>query len=226
MRFRQASKSYGNYSVEREREYYARSKPDASARPYEFVEQYIRGSIGMDFFRGKSVLDIGCGEGIYSAWIADCGGAREVLGIELTGHRIRFDYQKKLANLVFVEGNVIEYDFGARRFDIVFMNLVLHHLRFVLADVAKIVNGVLRPGGTFVAFEPNVYSPGAVLAHMIHDRSMNEGFLTPRQARRAFESAGLEDVSVGYFWRNRRWAKNPLLASSFWIRASKPVREA
>jgi 2-polyprenyl-3-methyl-5-hydroxy-6-metoxy-1,4-benzoquinol methylase len=156
---------------------------NASAKPYEFLDQYIRGSVGMDFFRGKSVLDIGCGEGVYSAWIADRGGAREVLGIELTRHRIRFDHQKKLANLTFVEGNIMEYDFGARRFDIVFMDLVLHHLRFVLPDVAKIVTGVLCPGGRFVAFEPNVYSPGAVFAHMIHDRSMNEGLLTPSTSK-------------------------------------------
>jgi hypothetical protein len=37
--------------------------------------------------------------------------------------------------------------------------------------------------------------------------------------RRAFQEADFKRVEFGFFWRNFRWAKNPLLASSFWIKA-------
>jgi hypothetical protein len=79
----------------------------------------------------------------------------------------------------------------------------------------------LRQGGNLAAFEPNTYSPFAVIAHLLHDRSSNEGFLSPRRASAALSAAGFTEIKTGYFWRGRRWAKNPVLASSFWITAEK-----
>jgi len=212
----------GAYSIEAEQAYYTASSEDRRAVPYAQLDRYIRGSVGLEFFRGKSVLDLGCGEGVYSAWIADRGGAARVLGVELTGHRIRWDYQDSLRNLRFEVGNLLEREPTGEKFDVVFFNLVLHHVRFALPRVAEIVAGSLKPGGAFLAFEPNVYSPVAVLLHLIHSRSANEGFLSPRSIGRALEASGLDGVRVGYFWRDRAWARNPLLASSFWITAEKP----
>jgi len=208
------------YSVESERRYYSSSLEDRSAVPYTHLDQYLRGSVGMDAFRGKRVLDIGAGEGVYSAWIADRGGARQVLGVELAEHRIRRDYERALPNLSFVSGNIFELSVGGE-FDVVFMNLVLHHLRHRLPDVFSIVRRALVPQGVFIAFEPNVYSPLAALVHFIHDRSANEGFLSSRRVAAELRRAEFGDVRIGYFWRNRTWAKNPLLATAFWVRAVK-----
>jgi 2-polyprenyl-3-methyl-5-hydroxy-6-metoxy-1,4-benzoquinol methylase len=218
--FRGASKTY---SVQAERDYYSKSRSDRSASSYTHLDAYVRGSVGLDFFRGKSVLDIGCGEGVYSAWIADRGGAKNVLGIELTDHRIRWEYQERLANLRFEVADILAHDFGGQQFDIVFFNLVLHHLRFELPRVGEIVVSSLREGGCLLAFEPNVYSPLAVLAHLIHSRSANEGFLSPGQIRRSLEQTGMRDISNGFFWRERRWARNAFLGSSFWLTARKPA---
>jgi len=215
-------KTSGSYSSVKERSYYAKARRDTSPAPYHHLDAYLAGSVGVSFFRAKSVLDLGCGEGVYSAWIADRGGASKVLGVDLIEHRIRWEYERALPNLKFLEADILQHDFRGRQFDVVFMNLVLHHLRFALGDVARVIGGVLKPGGSFLAFEPNVYSPMTLLAHLIHDRSANEGFLTPHRIRTHLEEVGLRDVAVGYFWRNRAWAKNPLLGSCFWIRASKP----
>lgn len=214
-------KRRGTYSVEAERAYYARAKVDRAAVPYAHLDAYMRGSVGENFFRGKSVLDVGCGEGVYSAWIADRGGAKDVLGIELTEHRIRWDYQDAIKNLRFDVGNFLEHDFGGRQFDVVFFNLVLHHLRFEISRVGMSLGKLVAPGGRVLAFEPNVYSPMAVIAHMLHSRSANEGFLSPRAVAKAFGVGGLEHVSIGYFWRDRSWARNRLLASSFWVTAER-----
>ena len=208
------------YSVDSERLYYSSSREDRAAVPYAHLDQYLSGSVGIDAFRGKTVLDIGAGEGIYSAWIADRGGARQVLGVELTEHRIRREYENRLANLRFVSGDMFEMSVGDG-YDVVFMNLVLHHLRFRLDDVFSIVRRALAPGGVFIAFEPNVYSPLCALVHLLHSRSANEGFLSCRRVATKLRKNGFGEVRVGYFWRNRIWAKNALLGSSFWVRAIK-----
>jgi 2-polyprenyl-3-methyl-5-hydroxy-6-metoxy-1,4-benzoquinol methylase len=209
------------YSVDAERLYYQKSREDKTALSYEHLDAYVTGSVGLDFFHHKRVLDIGAGEGIYSAWIADRGRASEVIGIELTQHRIRWDYETLLPNCRFLVGNIFELEPPNEQFEVVFMNLVLHHLRFRLDDALRFVFRSLKPAGQFLAFEPNIYSPASAIAHLIHDRSANEGFLSPRRIRAAMERQGFHDVRVGYFWRNRWWAKNPLLASSFWIIGTK-----
>lgn len=93
--------------------------------------------------------------------------------------------------------------------------------RKMYSEDAAFVSRSLKPGGQFLAIEPNVYSPAAVVAHMVHNRATNEGFLSPRRICQSMEGQGFRDVRVGYFWRNRRWARNPLLASSFFIMGTK-----
>lgn len=211
------------YSEDAERRFYRAAPEDRKALPYGHLDVYISGTAGLDFFRGKKVLDIGAGEGVYSAWLADeaHGGAKEVVGIELTEHRIRREYEQLLPNLCFVAGNIFDMEAEKGEFDVVFMNLVLHHLRFRLDDTLAFVLHSLKPGGQFFAIEPNVYSPAAMIAHMLHNGSTNEGFLPPSRIRQRMESQGFRDVRVGYFWRDRKWARNPLLASSFWIAGTR-----
>jgi len=215
--------SRGVYSVEKENEYYRGGKADRSAIDYRHLDKYVDGSIGLDFFQGKSVLDVGAGEGVYSAWIADRGAAKRVIGLELTEHRIRREYEEKLANLKFVCGDIFNIgdSLGTEQFDVVFLNLVLHHLRFDLIRAIQTMGEHLRTGGILVAFEPNFYSPFSLVAHMLHERSANEGFLSPHRAAAALSSAGFSNIKTGYFWRDRPWAKNPILASSIWIIAQK-----
>jgi ubiquinone/menaquinone biosynthesis C-methylase UbiE len=209
------------YSSNAERRYYQRSCEDRTAVPYEHLDAYITGSVGLDFFQHKRVLDVGAGEGVYSAWIADRGRASEVIGMELTEHRIRREYEKLLPNCRFFQGDIFECELPGKEFYVVFMNLVLHHLRFRLDEALGFAFRALKPAGQFLAFEPNVYSPAAAIAHLLHDRSDNEGFLSPRCVRIAMEKQGFRDIHIGYFWRNRWWARNLFLASSFWIIGTK-----
>lgn len=217
-------KSDGEYSIEKERVYYSRSACDRTEAPYRHLTKYFAGSVGVDVFEGKDVLDMGCGEGVYTAWIADEGKAGRVIGFDLTEHRLRTDYETRLRNLHFVCGDIFNPQLDGGRFDVVFMNLVLHHLRFNLPGAVKSIASCLKNGGTFLAFEPNVYSPLAVLLHQYHDRSENEGLVSPPSLKKAFQSEGFENISFGFFWRDRRWARNRLLATNFWFRAQKAAR--
>jgi SAM-dependent methyltransferase len=209
------------YRADRERAFYDKSQEDRTTLPYDHLDQYLKGSVGLGFFSGKTVLDIGCGEGVYSAWIADRGRAQQVLGVELTEHRIRREYEKASPSLKFVCADIFTYDLQGRTFDVVFMNLVLHHLRYELPAICRIVHRALRPGGVLLAFEPNVYSPLALIALAVSKGSDNEGFLSPHQLRIALAAADFRDVSTGYFWRDRWWARNPVLASCFWVTARR-----
>jgi 2-polyprenyl-3-methyl-5-hydroxy-6-metoxy-1,4-benzoquinol methylase len=209
------------YSADAERRYYAQAKEDRRAVPFDHLGDYVAGAVGLDVFRNKDVLDLGAGEGTYSAWIATRGGAKSVVGLELTEHRLRTEFQKQIDNLRLESGDFLSMQPRREQFDVVFMNLVLHHVRFRLADALRYVHETLRPGGRFLAFEPNVYSPAAIVAHLIHHRSANEGFLSPRTIRGAMTGVGFRDINFGFFWRGRRWAKNPLLGSSFWITGFK-----
>lgn len=212
--------SRGTYSPESEHAYYSTSVEDRKAVPYTNLDQYLRGSVGLDFFRGKTVLDVGSGEGIYAAWIADRGRAKKVVGIELTEHRIRREYEQNLPNLDLRVGNIFETPIG-ETFDIVFFNLVLHHLRFDMQKALAITRRALKPGGQVLAFEPNPYSPIGLLGFALHAGSLsaNEGFLTSGRVRRELAEAGFSDIRLGYFWRDRRWAAHPFISSSFWITA-------
>ncbi len=207
------------YSIEKEKEYYASSLLDRKAMPYDHLAAYFHGSVGTKFFADKKVLDLGCGEGVYSAWIADVGQAESVVGVELTNHRIRTEYTRQISNLEFLCGDLFNPPVKAKSFDVVFMNLVLHHVRFGLSEVVESIRSSLHAQGSFVAFEPNIYSPLAIAAHLHHDQSANEGFLSPKTIRREFLRADFKNVEYGFFWRNRKWAKNPIFASSFWIKA-------
>lgn len=206
----------GVYSEDRERAYYAQSAKDAAAKSYDHLDQYIQGSVGLDFFSGKAVLDIGCGEGEYSAWIADRGRARRVVGVELTEHRIRREFETRLPNLQFRCGNIFAMEIN-EAFDVVFFNLVLHHLRFNLLPVFQLAKRVLNPGGALVAIEPNPRSPLGLIGFALHAKSENEGVLWPSTANSALREAGFSDVRVGYMWRNRQWARHSLIGTSYWL---------
>jgi len=74
----------------------------------------------------ESVLDIGCGNGDLSYDLAQ--KARKVLGIDILGESIskaKGDYKRD--NLRFIEGDAVNYDFGAQ-FDVVVLSNVLEHI--------------------------------------------------------------------------------------------------
>lgn len=210
------------YSIEAERHYY-REESDRSAAPYDHLDSHISGSFGADAFRGKRVLDLGAGEGIYSAWIADKGGAAQVTGIELTEHRIRRGYEEKLDNLRFLSGDIFELGelIGNERYDIVFMDLVLHHIRHRLDEFAEIVSETLVEGGAFLAIEPNFLNPLVSILHYAAETSVNEGFLSPKKVVKTFERSKFRRATYGYFYRDHPWGRSVLTSSNWWFRAER-----
>lgn len=109
----------------------------------EAIHEYAR-------FKGKRVLDVGCGNGYVLSRYARAGA--EVYGIDLTPAALkiteaRFSFEGKKVNLT--EGNAEELPYPDRSFDCVTSMGVLHHTPHTQKAIDEIFR-VLKPGGLFV----------------------------------------------------------------------------
>lgn len=100
---------------------------------------------------GESVIDLGCGTGIYSILFARQG--LTVTGIDASREMLRLARNKAAAqslNIEFLQGDLLSLPFPDNRFDLAICNVVLEFVsdpRRVLEEGLR----VLRPGGRLVA---------------------------------------------------------------------------
>ena len=105
---------------------------------------------------GRRILELGCGRGEFSAWLAG-GGARVTaadLGPDLVG-AARLLAAASGVHAGFAVANAARLPFADGSFDLVLGMNVLHHLSE--ADLARAVresHRVLAPGGTAAFYEP------------------------------------------------------------------------
>ncbi len=126
-------------------------------------ERLERNSIPVSAIEGKTVLDVGCGGGRYSAaW--RLLGAKKVIGYDVSATGIA-DARRRVEgagidNVFFQEGNVLFLPFADNSFDIVFSNGVLHHTtdwQKGVSELVRVLNTegigwlylIENPGGLF-----------------------------------------------------------------------------
>ena len=100
-------------------------------------------------FRGKSVLDLGCGYGWHCKYAAD-HGASSVLGTDIS--RKMLDKARRITSAPPIESRCAameDLQFADSSFDIVLSSLAFHYVRDFEPLVAHIARWV-RPGGNFV----------------------------------------------------------------------------
>ena len=113
-------------------------------------ELFVRGLFRFDQYKGKRIMDIGCGYGWFVKEFAKNGGV--VTGIDLSPAAVELTkkmltYYKLTAEIR--EANAEELPFADNTFDLVFSNGVLHHT----PETQKAVDEawrVLKPGGRAV----------------------------------------------------------------------------
>jgi ubiquinone/menaquinone biosynthesis C-methylase UbiE len=99
---------------------------------------------------GMKVLDMGCGSGITSGFMADyvCNGS--VLGIDpsekLIAQAELFKHENKTANLDFCVGDIYSNDLPENEFDFIYCRLLFQHLREPQKALSSLKK-LLKPNG-------------------------------------------------------------------------------
>ena len=118
----------------------------------------------MDLEKKGKVLEIGCGRGEISYWVASAT-ANLVIGSDLCIPFINdANNRYKLNNLNY---EILDFnDFEKtkdRKFDYIIGNGILHHLYNNLDLALKNLYKLLNPGGKIIFIEPNIYNPYCAL---------------------------------------------------------------
>jgi SAM-dependent methyltransferase len=108
--------------------------------------------------QGKSVLDIGCGSGWVTLFLAAAGADVVAFDVSIEACRLTaatLRANRYRASTAMMHAHAIALRAGT--FDLAFALGVLHHMN--LARVAQEIHDLLKPGGRFVFYEPLAYGP-------------------------------------------------------------------
>lgn len=149
---------------------------------------------------GDRVADLGCGSGAFSEELRTIGYS--VVGIDISPKLIAVG-RAKYPGLELLEGDVEDLPFATGSLDGVLLSGLVHHFPDPSRCAAEVYR-VLRPGGRFVAFDPNRINP---FMWLYRDRSSpfyssvgvteNERPVLARQVASVFRAAGF-DVGTDY----------------------------
>lgn len=181
--------------------------------------------VGVADIAGLRMLDLGCGFGAVSAYLAARGA--EVTGIDPNGARLEVGRTVAAAHglqVHLVRGRMEALDLPHGPFDIAVMNNSLCYLVEPSRRRAALIGArrALRPGGTLLIRNPNRWHPvdqftGLPLVHLLppaaavraaaavgHRRSLSK-LTSPPAARRELRAAGfMEVVQPGFGGRSRK----------------------
>ena len=121
---------------------------------YTVRRQTIVDAVGSN--SGLSVLDLGCGTGIASQWL-NCSN---YMGIDLDPGYLERAKSLNSKDCLFVLGSAQDVSTLARdrKFDIVLLIGIMHHLKFEdCAPLLRDVAGLLNDGGQLIGMEPSFF---------------------------------------------------------------------
>ena len=159
------------------------------------------------------VADLGCGSGVFSSILADTGFA--CYGVDIA-HALTTLGRKLYPNVSFFTGDIEALPFESSSLDGVLLSGVVHHLPDP-STCAREVYRVLKPGGKFVAFDPNRLNP---IMFLYRDRSSplysskgvteNERPVRAKQVRRVFAEAGFQVRTAYLSGLSYRYVASPM----------------
>ena len=103
---------------------------------------------------GRTLIDVGCGDGTYTSELARRGSPAEVVGIDPSPGAVEVA-ARRYPDLRFEVGDAAWLEATAERFDVAVARGVLHHAD----DPARLVRAIARVAHTVVVIEPNGWNP-------------------------------------------------------------------
>jgi ubiquinone/menaquinone biosynthesis C-methylase UbiE len=142
--------------------------------------------------RGARVIDLGCGSGVFTDLLRRA--AYDALGLDISPKLIALG-RSRYPGLDLIEGDAENLPFGSASFDGVLLSGLVHHFPDPQRLAAETFR-ILKPGGRFMAFDPNRLNP---FMYLYRDRSSpfyspvgvteNERPVLPRQVAQVFRKA-------------------------------------
>jgi ubiquinone/menaquinone biosynthesis C-methylase UbiE len=188
--------------------------------------------------RGARVADLGCGSGVFTDLLHKQG--YHAVGLDISPRLIALG-RSKYPEVEFLEGDVEHLPFADASLDGILLSGLVHHLPDP-TRCTKEVFRVLKPGGSFVAFDPNRMNP---FMYLYRDRSSpfyssvgvteNERPVLAHQIATVFRRSGfkvgtdfISDLNYRYLASSKlRWllpAYNALDRVLFAPKFMKPLR--
>lgn len=140
-------------------------------------------------FRGRRVIDVGCGDGTYTLELVSRGGAREAQGVDPAAEAIRVARERAgAAPVSFAEASADALPHPDDAFDVAHLRGVLHHLERPRDALAE----ALRVAPEVVVVEPNGYNPGLKMLERVsrYHREHGERSYMPRTLDRWVRELG------------------------------------
>jgi ubiquinone/menaquinone biosynthesis C-methylase UbiE len=152
-------------------------------------ERLTKAAFAMADFRGRRVVDIGCGDGAYTIELFDQARPAALHGVDLADEAIRVARRKALERpIAFDVAGAYTLPFEADAFDIAFLRAVLHHMDDPIAALRE----ALRVAPTVVVIEPNGYNPILKVLERVspYHVAHHEQSYAPSALQRWIESVG------------------------------------
>lgn len=111
----------------------------------------------LDDSKVEKIIDMGCGSGAFTARLATTLNKAEVIGLDISKgciRRAKKDYPK----IRFEIGDIEKTRFKSSSVDLVCYTGILHHFPD-FSNVAKEAARILKPGGHFFSYDPNLFNP-------------------------------------------------------------------
>ena len=153
---------------------------------------------GLVNLSGKSVIDIGCGDGTFTVELVKAMGAASAVGVEPSDAwklgQSKFSYLEPTVKIR--HGNAYELEYPDKHFDVSIMRGVLHHLN----DPLKALKEMSRVSCAVFLLEPNGYNPIIKLIEVLstYHRAHGEKSYAPAKLRHWLKSMGGDFCGESY----------------------------
>ncbi len=156
-------------------------------RMNRFQEPEARTAIAdLDLPAGSDGLDVGCGVGLYTLWLAEAiGAAGQVRGVDQVAERVEAAERlvgttQSSSRVTFQQGDGTALEADDATFDWLWCGDVLHHIENPLRALREF-RRVVRPGGHIIIKESQVFPALFLPGHTVLERQLQRAEMQHHQ---------------------------------------------